>query len=232
MSIVSQVQILLNDTGVFWPVPNVLDAINEAQLWVFAQTKWARVGVPLNVTVGQDIVPIPSQLLITGWIEGTKTVNTGNATLITSVRFFPTTQRELEHFLRTWRGHGLEEPGYFVLWDASHFRLFPRPDQAYTFTIWGIGYPTEIVDITSDIVGPPNYVQAIQNYTVALLLEATRPDLADVYMQIAEDQIIAFRKQLRNHQSHNIRRLRPGKRFDLQQSGTIRELPTYYPLET
>lgn len=229
MSIVTQVQTVLNDNGVFWPQAQLFDAINEAQMWVYAQTKWQRIPATLNVTQAQDLVIIPPSLLIPGWVEGTRT-NIDNSTTI--VRFFPTTQRELEHFLRTWRGQQLDQPGYFSLWDAFHFRLFPRPDKAYTYTIWGIGYPSEITNSVQDVVGPPNYVLAVRNFSVGLLLEATRPDLAEVFMGRAEDLILAFKKQLRNQQSHNIRYLRPGSRFDNQQGGQIRELPTFYPLES
>src|SRR5262249_15627862 len=147
------------------------------------------------------------------------------------MRMFPTTQRELEHFLRTWRGAGLDQPSYFSIWDATHLRIFPRPDKTYTYTVWGIGWPTEITDTVTALTGPPNYVLAVKHYSVALLLEATRPDLADTYYELAGSQIDLFRRQLRNQQSHNIRRLVPARRLDIQHSGTIRELPTYYPLE-
>ena len=149
------------------------------------------------------------------------------------MRCFPTTQRELENFLRTWRSSGLDTPQYFVIWDASHLRVFPRPDKNYTYTLWGVGYPTEIVDSTGDVTGPPNYVQIVQNLTLGLLLYATRLDLAQFYLGQAQNQIVEFKKHLRNQQSHNIRRLKPAtSRFEVQQGGQVRELPTYYPMES
>ena len=229
MSIVTDVQIILNDSGVFWPTAQLLDAVNEAQFWAFTRTKWARSSASLPLLPGQDIVPLPSSILIPGWIEGTIPNNSGGTAVM---RMFPTTQRELEHFLRTWRGAGLAQPSYFSIWDATHLRIFPRPDTTYTYTVWGIGWPNEIVDTTTALKGPPNYVLAVKHYAAGLLLEATRPDLADVYYGLADGQIESFRKQLRNQQSHNIRRLVPARRLDLQQSGVVRELPTYYPLET
>jgi hypothetical protein len=226
--IVQIVQTLINDVNVFWTQQQVLDAVNEAQMWVYVETKWQRVPGTLTVTEGQDIVSIPSTLLVPQWIEGTNTNIDGS---VNTVRFFPSTQRELETFLRTWRGAKWDQPGNFILWDATHFRLFPKPDKTYTYTVWGIGWPTAIQDNVTPILGDPRYVLAVQNYAAALLFEATRPDLADMYMAQADDQILQYRKHIRNMQSHNIRRLRFGKRMDIQQSGTIRELPTYYPLE-
>lgn len=235
MSIVAQVQVILNDTGVFWPTQTVLDAVNEAQFAIYAETKWAVTTASMSLANGEDIISIPPTILIPRWIEGTNS----NFQPPVVKRFFPTTQRNLETFLRTWRGDNLGQPMYFVLWDATHWRCFPRPDNlgsnldgSYPFTVFGIGFPVEITDTSMDILGPTNYLMAIQNYTVSLLLEATRPDLADMYFQQAMDQILAFKKRLRNNQSHNIRRLVPATtRFQIDQAGEVYELPSYYPLE-
>lgn len=245
MSIVGQVQILLNDSGVFWPNAQVIDAINEAQLWAMAQCKWKRTQWALSFSPGTDLFTLPTDVLIPGWIETTLPTNGGVD--ISHTRAFPTTHRELEHFLRTWRSAGLDAPRYFVIWDSTNLRLFPRPDIAYTYFLWGVQYPTEIVDTSASITGPPGYILAVQYMAAGLLLEATRPDLADMYYALADEQVMKLKRQLRNQQSHNIRRLRPSGvsigsgpvstlsppgRFDLNQGGSIAQLPTYYPLET
>ncbi len=235
MSIVNQVQLILNDTGVFWPVQTVLDAVNEAQFHIYSETKFAITTADMSLGNGVDIVEIPPTILVPKWIEG---VNSNFAPPVRK-RFFPSTMRNLEHFLRTWRGNNLGQPMFFVVWDATHWRCFPRPDAlgsgpggVYPFTIYGIGFPQEIVDVSADLVGPSNYIQAVQNYSASLLFEATRPDLADFYMNKAMEQVLNFKKRLRNNQSHNIRTLRPATtQLELQQGGAISELPQYYPLE-
>lgn len=229
MSIVAQVQIVLNDTGVFWPTATLLDAINEAQFQIYAETKWAITTGSLALSSNADIIALPTNILVPRWIEGTNSL-TSPATV---KRFFVSTQRNLEAFQRTWRGAGTGQPGYFVIWDATHLRVFPRPDATYHFTVFGIGFPTEITDALGDIAGPALYVQAVQNYTVALLLEATRPDLADMYMKIANDQILAVKKRLRKNLSHNIRQLVPATTpYEINQGGQINGgAPWYYPVE-
>jgi hypothetical protein len=98
--------------------------------------------------------------------------------------------------------------------------------------MFGIGLPAEISDTAADVFGPATYVQAIQNYTASILFEATRPDLADMYRALAEDQILAFKKRLRNFQSHNIRVLVPATtRLEIDQGGEVYSTPEYYPLE-
>ncbi len=129
---------------------------------------------------------------------------------------------------------------FFVLWDATHWRCFPRPDGSgsgpggvYPYTVFGLGFPAEVTAFTSSISGPTNYVLSVYNYAAALLLEATRPDLADVYLAQSQEQILLFKKRLRNNQSHNIRTLRPATtQLELNQAGDISELPSYYPLES
>ena len=235
MSATTDLQTIINDQGTFWPQQQLLDAINEAQFAIYAETKWAITTASLVLSSNADIITIPSSILIPRWIEGTNC----NFQPPVIKRFFPTTMRNLEHFLRTWRGDNLGQPTYFVQWDATHWRVFPRPDAlgsgpggTYLFTVFGVGFPREITDSSTSLLGPRNYILATENYAASLLLEATRPDLADSYMADAMDQLLMFKKMLRNQQSHNIRTLRPGMtQLELDQSGQISELPSYYPLE-
>lgn len=231
----AHIQLMLNDVGVFWPQQQIFDALNEAQLAVYAETKWATTTASLALASGVDIIPIPDSILIPRWIEGTNL----NFQPPVVKRFFPTTQRQLEHFLRTWRGDNTGQPIFFSLWDATHWRVFPRPDGsgggvggAYDFTVFGIGFPTEITTTTQGLAGPSNYDKAVEYGAVSLLLEATRPDLAQLYQAQADDAVLAFKKRLRNQQSHNIRTLRPATtQLELNQAGDVNELPVYYPLE-
>lgn len=235
MSAVADVQIILNDSGVFWPETTILDALNEAQFGIYAETKFAITTQSMVLTSGVDIVRIPSNILIPKWIEGTNS----NFSPPVIKRFFPTSLRNIETFLRSWKGDNLGQPVYFVLWDATHWRCFPRPDAlgsgpggTYPFTIFGVGFPSEITNSTQSLLGPANYRLAVKNAAVALLLESTRPDLGDLYMSQAEEQIAAFKKRLRNQQSHNIRTLRPAiSAYEINQAGQVNELPSYYPLE-
>lgn len=239
MSIVTQVQNILNDTGTFWPTQNLYDAINEAQFWIYEDIRWQRVSATVTLSSNTDIFTIPSNILIPEWLEG----RDSNFDPVTYKRFYPATQRELEQFLRTWRGNNIGQPQYFVRWDATHMRVFPRPDGLgpsggnYLFTMWGIGFPTEITTTSADIGSlttliNDSYIQAIQNMAASILFEATRPDLADAFAASAAENIVAFKRTLRNMQGHNIRRLRPADHYDKNHSGTVNDLPVYYPLES
>ncbi len=235
MSAISDIQTIINDVGVFWPEQFIWDAVNEAQLAVFAEVKWSLTSGTMLLGSGVDIVEIPPNVLIPKWIEGTN--NLFSPPVVK--RFFPTTQRQLETFLRTWRGDNVGQPVVFSLWDATHWRVFPRPDGSgsgpdgrYPFTVWGVGFPSEVDATNTTVVGDATYRYAVYDYTCALLLEATRPDLADMYLAQASEHILNLRKRLRNQQSHNIRTLKPATtRLEIEQAGEISQTPSYYPLE-
>lgn len=235
MSALSDIQTIINDAGVFWPTQTVYDSLNEAQFHVYAEVRWAITTQSFVLTSGVDIIPIPPNILIPKWIEGT------NALFSPAVvkRFFFTSLRNIETFMRPWRGQNLGQPQYFVLWDATHWRVFPRPDAkgsgpggVYPFTVYGVGFPAEITSSSQNIVGDATYKYAVYNYTCSLLLESTRPDLADMYLSQTTDNILNIKKRLRNQQSHNIRTLKPAtSRYEIDQLGEVFETPSYYPLQ-
>jgi hypothetical protein len=220
MSAVTDVQIILNDQGVFWPTQRVLDAINEAQWDCWVRTKWNWTSASLTLTPGTDLIRLPSNIVIPKFVEDN------------GLRYFNSTQRELETFHRTWKLDQPAQPMWFITWDAFHIRVYPEPDQVYpNYKLWGLGYPTEILDTATSLSGDSNYVQAVEHLAAGILFDATRPDLADYQRADAEGHLNTYKRNLRNQQSHNIRRLRPGRRFDIQQSGRVYELPVYYPVE-
>lgn len=228
MSIVTQIRLILNDTGTFWPDPVVYDAVNEAQWQVWAETRWSLTTATMTTSAGADIVSIPSTILIPRWIEGTNT----NYNPPVVKRIFPSTHRNLESFLRTWRSQEPGQPEFMVLWDATHLRLFPRPSDTRTWTIFGVGYPVEVTTVLQDLVGPNSYQDGILYLAASILFEPTRPDLADMYYKEAVSHILSFKKLIRNNQSHNIRTLRPAtQRLEIEQSGQIGTTPSYYVLE-
>lgn len=236
MSAVGDIQNIINDAGVFWPVQTVWDALNEAQFAVYGEIKWAVTTATFALSSGVDIIPIPSNILIPKWVEGTN--NLFQPAVVK--RFFFSSQRNLETYLRTWRGNNVGQPVVFILWDATHWRVFPRPDGSgsgpagvYPFRVFGLGFPLEINSTNTDVIGDLTYRYAVYDYACALLLEFTRPDLADMYLAQAMDHILMIKKRLRNQQSHNIRTLKPTTtQLEIEQAGQISELPTYYPVES
>lgn len=221
MSTITNIQRMLNDDGTFWPTTRILDAVNEAQWDCWIRSKWTWAVSTLTLTDGVDIIPLPPNIVVPRFVESNST------------RFFPSTQRELEEGDRGWRTHGKGEPQFFVVWDAFNLRVFPRPNRTYTtYKLWGIGYPTEITPTNLTLQGDTTLQRAIEHLACGILFDATRPDLATYHRGLGEKQLQLFKTNLRNYQSHNIRSLKIGdSRYNLSQSGVIRELPTWYPVE-
>lgn len=210
MSIVSDVQELVNDTGVFYPIDQVYDAVNEAQLQLYAQTKWATTTATLGLNTNDDLVVIPSSVLIPQYLE------------YNTQRYFPTSHAKIEEYNRKWRLEPIGRPIFFVLWDAEHFRVWPRPDKTYDFLLTGIGWPAEISAGNTTITADRTYQSAVAFRAASILVEFLRPDLADFFESECQDALTRFKHTLRNAQSHNIRQLRPGTKFTVASHGVVR----------
>jgi len=212
MSVVDDVRILINDTGVFWPDQAVYDAINEAQIELLAETKWAVSTSTIVLPANTDIFTLPPAIMIPQHVESA------------GQRWHPTTQARLEGWSQCWRNEPNAQPQAFVLWDASHMRVFPKPDHPYIFQFAGIPWPTEVSAANPDVDASRLYLCPLTSRAAALLVEFTRPDLADAFNAQARDDIERYKRILARSQPHNIRRLRPGTVFTKINAGTIRPM--------
>jgi hypothetical protein len=200
MTVVEEVQMLLADAGVFWPVAQLYDAINAAQLDLLVDAAFATEIADLALTPGGDLVALPSTIYVPTSIENDNEL------------WLPVTHGDLEAHCREWRSAQPAEPRAFVLWDAYHLRVWPSPNGSYTFTVTGVPWPIE-VDASHDASGTRLYKSAVAHAASAALLEFTRPDLADVYL--AESSELLHRvKRTFGRKGHNISHIRPGTVYE------------------
>lgn len=208
MSLVSDVQLLLDESGgaVFFPIERVYDALNEAQLETIALDAQTTVGT-FTADPDSDLVTLPAEVMIPKKVLGTNSVGQ-------TVEYYPTSQVQLEQADRWWRLKAPSYPMFFVLWDMEHLRTFPRADDAYLFTVEGIGWPTEIDASHLDLTLSRYAKEALVYHAAAKLLEDTQPTAAQ---RLTEEAVALERKhraQLRNRGGHNLGRLRPGTIYD------------------
>ena len=213
MSIYSEVKTLIGEPSgaTYYTNAHICHAINEASLNIYAQLRSKHITASLTFGVGTSTVSIPSTIMIPRWIE------------YANHQWFPTTYARLEQYNQYWRTEGATRPSWFVLTDWNHLRCWPEPDTAYTFTLHGVPYPTEI-DGSSvlDITDSSAIKSAIVYRTVGNLVEHDFPQLADYYFAESQQFLHEARIAFRNQQSHNIKRLMPGTAFTNAQSGSIR----------
>lgn len=210
MSIVSDVQTLVNDSGVFWGASHVYNAINEAQLEMWGDSQWAVTTATLTLGTNSDIVSMPATIMIPHKI------------VYGGIEYHPTSYMRLEQWSRTWRSAGAAQPKWFVVWDATHFRVWPKSDGVYELPVIGAGWPTEITSTNTDITAHTTYKDAVAYRAAQILLEATRPDMADAMEELAEEARHTYKKNLRNQLQSRVMRVRPGTMFNMAQGGSIR----------
>lgn len=211
MSLVSEVRDLLGEaSAVFWPDQQVYDAINQAQINAFANYPILSTSTSLVVPQDADFITIPPSIMIPSYIA----TSTGNK--------FITTEPELEEYAIRWMETTPGEPKHFILWDTMYLRVFPRASAWYTYTIYGVPWPTEIDGSTQDVTNiHKQYRLAIIYDAVSVLFEASRPDLAQAYRELADQYLSDSRSSLRTAHPHNTLRLRPGNKTSTRHRGVI-----------
>jgi hypothetical protein len=165
----------------------------------------------LAVNSSTDIYTFDTvSLMIPTYVTLNTFIGTGTVGELINQRYFISDRTKLEQYARDWRNNQQEQPKWFILWDAFHLRVFPQPDKDYTFTLWGIPWATEIGTGTEDISVDQILRLALAYQTAATLLEATRPEVSDLYTANSMEMLNRYRIRLRNQQTNNIRRMKPG----------------------
>lgn len=210
MSIVSDTRILLNESSsIFWPDQQIYDAINKAQIEVYAETELLWTSVVFTAYAGSEFIALPvDEIMIPKYI------------LSTDGKEYLTTYADLERNTNTWRYTPEGKPQWWVLWDMFILRPYPRPDQDYTYDLWGIPWPVEVTENVLDVNLPAEVKKVIMYRAAAGLMEHTRTDLADAYQAISNEHLQRYKVTLRNYDRHNIRHLKPGNIISSQRRGS------------
>ena len=201
---------------IFFPSQQIYDAANEAitDFWANAGRQDVPValttGTALAVTSATDIYTFDTtNLMIPTYVTLNTSIGTGAGSQLINQKYFISDRTKLEQYARDWRNNQQAQPKWFILWDAFHLRVFPQPDKNYSFTVWGVPWGTEIATGTEDIVVDQILRLAMAYKTAATILEATRPEVSDLYSNNAADMLQRYRMRLRNQQTNNIRRMKP-----------------------
>lgn len=204
---------LVNESGgaVWWTGQQVYDAINQSLEEIYGHLKWETTTATLTVTQGDDIVAYDNT-----------TIMVPQFFISSGTKLFPTEHDELENWSRTWRNEPKGKPKWIVLWDATHFRFFPNPDQTYEFVLWGSPWQQEITAINTDITMDPMAKKAVVFRACAHLFELTQPQLADTYVAESMQYEKRYSEQLRTNLGVNAWHLRPGVGWTIAQFGDIK----------
>lgn len=212
--IVAMVQTIINESGngVFWPVQQVFDAINDAQMEKESIAYYPIVTTSMTFSPGGTITPWPNTVLM--WPHYLEYLGD---------QYWIVTHAELERYDRNWRNATPAFPAFFVLWDERNLRPYPDPDQTYVFNIWGPGWGTEITSATTDFTATNALLKlSVAFKAAAILFNYSRPDLAQQYLKQSDEFEQDFRRQWRRQQGDLIKRLRPYNAYTHAQAGNVR----------
>ena len=211
MSLFSDTQELINDSGVFWPNQQVYDALNESMLEVWQDLELHTGTATMTATASAESVAIPATIL------SPKSITYGG------LEWFITNRTQRERWSNKWKNTSAGFPKHWVIFDGENLEPYPKPDVAYAMIIRGIVYPTE--EITSgnlDIVEDKKIKRAIMWKAAVFLAEHTRPDLVHIWNQEAGRALREADKILgRNLFGRHIKRLRPSGRTNVAHQGDI-----------
>jgi len=212
--LVSEVQTIIDETQtpVYWTIQQVYNACNKALEEVWANVRWTYTTATLTLTASQQFTTLPSSVvMIPQYI-----INDQN------LKMFPSTTDMLQDWQGNWFNEYPARPGWFILWDQTHLRWFPRPDKTYQFVLYGVPWPPEINGGNTDIIADPLIRKAVIYRAAAYLFELSQPSYADYWQTEAAEQEKKYGRQFRNQQGANTLRLRPVVGWELAQQGDIR----------
>lgn len=221
MSLYSDVQQVIDEAAPqFWTQEQIYTNLNDAQNDTFTYLKgYALASTTLAISSGTDIVAWDTTALMLP----TYCLNT----LRNEV--FITNHAQLQDYNPGWRNATPSAtPTHLVLWDASHFRVWPLPSANIIYTLYGTPWAPEL---TVGVDGPtldPFLHKTIVYRAASALLEFTQPELSDLYDMQAKEWERRYYRQLRNFGGANIFRLAPSKAWQVGQLGDINLSKRYW----
>ena len=199
MSIVSDVRELIDDAGVFYIDQHVYDAVNGAILEVWPTFVHDEGTATVTITANQEYLPIPSTILVPRRIWNNNR------------EMYPVTEVNMEEYGETWRTKANGKPYWFIIWDTENFKLWPKSNGTYVYTIEGQKYPDFEIK------------KAVQYRAAASLVALTRRDLYQTWMTEHGDYMSqAFAELSKRFKTKN-HSFKPGNRTTLEHSGDIRK---------
>lgn len=178
MSLVSDVQDLLDDAGVFWVDAQVYDACNNAmlELWPVLGHDWYRDTVIW--TSSQETADyaarmmVPKKLLGRGTWEEVASWN------------------DLERTDRAWRNWDTGKTRYYISVDANTLLACPPSNETRFIRVEGIQYPQEEISVSNlDISDVEPVKEAVMYYAAALVAFNVRGELAELWFRLADEMV-------------------------------------------
>ena len=203
MALVDEVRKLLGEaSAAFWVDAQIRDAINEAQVCVYADhPRIFETSTTLTIHGDYDFVSIPSGIMIPRYITSSDGKEYFNFI----------SHADLEEYSGNWMDTSTGVPVAFVVWSSEYLRVWPRPSTTRNYTLVGTPWPTECTALADPNL-PWLVEDAVVSYATAMLFAQTRPDLTELHMQEYMDAMRDYLVQWRRAHPNTVTRLHPAAR--------------------
>lgn len=207
MSLLSDVRELIDDVGVLFTDAHVYDAINEASVFVCAETSFVTSTATHTVTGNQEYLTRDVSVMIPQAIRGSA-----------RDKYIATTI-DMNRYLEGWRSTTQTEPTHFLDWnDSETLQIWPIANQDYAYIEEGIGYPTEVTSTSTDYTTIPPVKEAVKFLAASILVSMLRPDLKDGFVKEAQEALLRVKERARKNR---MVALRPNSPQTLAHAGNI-----------
>jgi hypothetical protein len=210
MNILTDLQALVDDSGVFWTQGQMLDMLNMSLLECARTCDVNRVSASLTIAKGDVFIQIPSTIMVP------------KAIVNDEGECFVVPQISLERYASTWRASTPCKPVSFIQFDADTLRVWPASDDAYTYTIEGLAWPAEITAGNTNLAYDHPFVHGVMYRAAAGLVESTLPQAADTFLHLSDIHLGEYKSNIRKRGGHTFLRMRPANKTQRAHGGNIR----------
>lgn len=212
MSLVSQVQIIIDEPSgpKFWPLAQLYDAINESSVEVLGSAQQEITTATVTASASATYLALPTTIMIPKFL------------LSTSGREIPMTNYgAMEQDSPNWGTATGTEIIAFMEFDVNNLRLYPIVTTPKVYYVVGVPYPTEVTTGVDDFTTIGSISTTVRFLAGSVLMEATRPDLADTFRVEGMGCLVDAMRLWRNQQGQRVWQLQPAGRINARRSGDL-----------
>jgi hypothetical protein len=210
MNILTDLQALVDDSGVFWTQGQMLDMLNLSLLECARACDVNRTTSQLLIAPNDVFIAIPSDIMVP------------KAIINDEGECFVVPQVSLERYASTWRASTPCKPVSFVQFDAYTLRIWPPSDASYIYTVEGLAWPAEITAGAANLTYDHPFVHGVMYRAAAQLVESTLPQAADTFLHLSDIHLGEYKANIRKRGGHTFLRMRPANKTQRAHGGNIR----------
>ena len=214
MTLVEQVLDFVGESAgsVYWPLAHVYDATNAAIVWAWIDCNSSQTVDNLRLVSGATLADLSNfqNVMIPKKVVGPE----GDV--------WVSKQHDMERENQWWRTDSASLPRVLLDVDNYNVRLWPPPDDDYSYDVYGLEWPPEVGTISGDVYCDELLKHAIAALAASWLVEDTHPELSDFLQQEYLQYRDGFMRSWRSKGEGGIVMLRPANHRQRPFGGVVK----------